>query len=215
MMRAYDEIYLERARNVMANMFDYAVCHKGYELTSFFERFLNSDICGRFENGEAAIVAGKSGIEITYEIMGLNPESDLQMNIHVSISRSPEYWLGWALAYYQWYRDIGFAEIVQSVSIDEIREMYYPYHEMDVQQFADKMDELCHLSRMETRLKTYRKLVGLSQAELAEKTGIPVRTIQQYEQRQKNINKASAEYIIRLSKVLFCTPEKLLEKYDE
>lgn len=90
--------------------------------------------------------------------------------------------------------------------------MYYPYHEMDIQHFVDKMDELCHLHRLETRLKKYRTLVGLSQRELAEKTNIPVRTIQQYEQRQKNINKAQVEYLVRSSKALYCGIEDLLEE---
>lgn len=60
-----------------------------------------------------------------------------------------------------------------------------------------------------------RTRVGLSQRELAEQSGVPIRTIQQYEQRQKNINKASAEYIVSLSKVLFCNPDELLEVTDE
>ena len=51
----------------------------------------------------------------------------------------------------------------------------------------------------------------MSQKELANKTEIPLRTIQQYEQKQKNINKAQAEYLIRLSKALYCEPEDLLE----
>ena len=42
-------------------------------------------------------------------------------------------------------------------------------------------------------------------------TDIPIKTIQQYEQRQKNINKAQAEYVIRLSNVLNCKPQDLLE----
>jgi transcriptional regulator with XRE-family HTH domain len=53
--------------------------------------------------------------------------------------------------------------------------------------------------------------LGYSQAELAKETGIPLRTIQQYEQGQKNINKAQAEYIIKLSKALYCEPAALLE----
>ena len=47
----------------------------------------------------------------------------------------------------------------------------------------------------------------MSQRELTDKTEIPVRTIQQYEQKQKNINKAQVDYLIRLSKVLYCEPE--------
>ena len=89
--------------------------------------------------------------------------------------------------------------------------MYDKYHEMDIRHFAERMDELCHEIRRESRLKAYRNRIGLSQSELAKKTDIPVRTIQQYEQRQKNINKAQAEYLVRLSKTLYCEPEDLLE----
>jgi transcriptional regulator with XRE-family HTH domain len=52
----------------------------------------------------------------------------------------------------------------------------------------------------------------MSQSELAEQSGVPLRTIQQYEQGQKNINRARAEYVIALSKVLYCRPEDLLEE---
>ena len=56
--------------------------------------------------------------------------------------------------------------------------------------------------------------MGYTQAELAGRCDIPLKTIQQYEQRQKNINKAQAEYIIRLSKALCCEPADLLEMSD-
>ena len=43
---------------------------------------------------------------------------------------------------------------------------------------------------------------------------VPVRTIQQYEQRQKNINKAQAEYLVVLAKVLCCEAGDLMEKIE-
>jgi hypothetical protein len=43
---------------------------------------------------------------------------------------------------------------------------------------------------------------------------VPVRTIQQYEQRQKNINKAKAEYLVMLARVLNCPAEELIEPID-
>ena len=82
---------------------------------------------------------------------------------------------------------------------------------MDIMQFVERMDEICHDMRRQSRLKAYRTLLGMSQKELADKTEIPVRTIQQYEQKQKNINRAQVDYLIRLSKVLYCEPEDLLE----
>ena len=51
---------------------------------------------------------------------------------------------------------------------------------------------------------------GLSQKELAEKTGIPLRTIQQYEQGQKDLTHASAESVVRLAKALYCGVEDII-----
>lgn len=212
MIHAYDEIYLERARSVMAHMLDCAVYNLEYSLEDFFAHFLVSDLCAKFERGDASVIAGKSGVEIAYEVLNIDLSGDGTKEEYVIMHRSPEYWLGWALAYYQWYSGMRFSDIVEKISINDICSLYNPYHEMDIRQFADKMDEICHMRSMETRLKRYRTLVGISQKELAEKTNIPVRTIQQYEQRQKNINKAQVEYLMRLSKVLYCRPENLLEE---
>ena len=74
-----------------------------------------------------------------------------------------------------------------------------------------KSREMRQESRAETYLKKLRQRAGLSQSVLAEETGIPVKTIQQYEQRRKDINKAQVEYVIRLSKALCCEPQDILE----
>ena len=98
------------------------------------------------------------------------------------------------------------------MSITEVRLLYTPYHEMDVRQFADKMNELYRAAKPETNLKAMRTLAGLSQSELAGQADVPVRTIQQYEQRQKDINKAQAETLLRLARALNCNVEDLMEK---
>ena len=90
--------------------------------------------------------------------------------------------------------------------------MYDPYHEMDIRQFVDHMNELMRLRTNISNLKRIRMDAGLSQSQLARESGVPLRTIQQYEQRQKNINKAQAEYLLMLASSLSCNPEDLLEK---
>ena len=49
---------------------------------------------------------------------------------------------GVALAYYQWESGLRFAEIEAAVSITEVCHLYTPYHEMDIRQFVDRMNEL-------------------------------------------------------------------------
>ncbi len=64
----------------------------------------------------------------------------------------------------------------------------------------------------ETNLKRIRTGCGYTQSELAKQAGVSLRSVQMYEQRRKNINKASAETLYRLSRVLGCSMEVLLEK---
>ena len=94
----------------------------------------------------------------------------------------------------------------------ELEKMYYTLHEADVRKFADIADARIREHFAETNLKRIRTAYDCSQAELAKKSGVGLRSIQLYEQRQKDINKASAESLYKISKVLGCAMEDLLEK---
>ena len=107
-----------------------------------------------------------------------------------------------------------FADIIKAVPLEEISALYAPYYEMDIRHFVDKMNELCLSQRGEMNLKRLRRQAGLSQRELAEKSGVSLRTIQQYEQRKKNINKAQIDTLIPLSKALYCEVRDLLEPLE-
>lgn len=214
MIHAYDKVYLDKARTALGRMLDFAVYDLKYDIGEFFELFINSGIAARFETGDFTIIAGMSGVELAYRVLehsGIIPQ---RVRPNYTANRSEEFWTGWALAYYQWETSISFAEIVQYVPIQDIMALYSPYHEMDIRQFVDKMNTLYKAAKPETNLKLMRQNAGLSQRRLAELSGVPIRTIQQYEQRQKNINKAQAEYLVLLSKVLCCDVEDLLEKTE-
>ena len=51
-----------------------------------------------------------------------------------------------------------------------------------------------------------------SQAELAKASGVSLRSIQMYEQRVNDIDKAQAQTVYKLSRVIGCEMEDLLEK---
>ena len=211
MIYAYDKLYLEKARVALGRMLDFAVYELKYDVTVFFDTFIASGVAREFENGDAGVVVGKSGVELTYEVLERNGSMERRMRAYYSAWKSPEYWAGWALAYYQWETALSFAEIVRYVPIIRVIALYEPYHEMDIRQFVDKMNELYHEAKADTNLKILRKRAGYTQKELAFLTDIPIRTLQQYEQRQKNINKASVEYLYAISKVLGCEIRELME----
>ena len=212
---AYDKNYLEKARTTLGRMLDFAVYDLKLDIKEFFDRFIISGVANDFENGDSKTIAGKSGVELAYEVMEKTGENVRNIKPRYTANRSEEYWTGWALAYYQWKTSIPFAEIVKYIPIFQIKALYSPYHEMDIRHFTDKMNEMYNKAKPETNLKIYRKRAELSQKQLAELADIPVRMIQHYEQRQKNINKAQTEYLVSLSKVLNCDIEDLLELVEK
>lgn len=208
MIHAYDKNYLSKAQSTLASMIDFAVYDLNIPIEKFYQNFLVSPISEQFESGEASIITGKSGVELALEVL---EDEKLAKEYRPAANRSPEYWTGWALAYFQWQTNLTFKQINSLIPITEILSMYNPYHEMDISQFCDKMTEIYNSRKSETNLKKYRLAAGLSQSELAKVSGVQVRTIQQYEQRVKNINAAKAESVIALSKALECPVEMLLE----
>ena len=192
-------------------MFDFAVNDLLLEPGECYDMFLRSGVACAFGRGDFSVIAGRSGHELVYEILDICGIPMPQIDMDYSIPRSPEYWFGWALAYYQWQSGLSFSEIAGFAPPEKVIAMYDPYHEMDIQQFCDAMDEMYAEVHLNSRLKTLRLEAGLSQSELAKLSGIPVRTIQQYEQRQKNINKAQAEYLVALAQVLCCAVTDLME----
>lgn len=212
MTRAYQEIYLSKAQSVIGDAFDYAVNACGIVGTDFVKLFIASSVSKRIENGEPAYLAGKSGIEIVREIVAETKGKELQIEPQEHFGRSKEYWIGWAIAYYQWYSGRKYSDIFKVLSFEDLQKMYYTLHEADITKFVDIVDSKIKEYFSETNLKRIRTAYGFTQAELAERSGVSLRSIQMYEQRNKNINKASADTMYRFAKALGCTMEDLIER---
>ena len=213
MIHAYSENYLDDAMRNLGEAFDFAhtVCY--LELDSFFAMFINSGIADLFGNGHPKYVAGLSGTELAMEVMrksGLNPDG---LQAQIEYDYSPEYWVGWALAYFQWFTKRPFKNIAECVTLTEILQLYSTLHEASEEKFVETLNRIICNKNLPTRLQKRRKDAGLTQKELAERSGVKLRTIQQYEMRAKNINKAAAETLLQLAHVLYCNIEDLLE-YD-
>lgn len=212
MIHAYQDIYLSKAQAVLGDAFDYAINVCGISGADFVRLFTASQVSKRMENGEPAYLMGKSGIETARDIVVETKGMELRIELHEHFERSPEYWIGWAVAYYQWFSGRKYSEIFEAVSFEELQRMYYPLHEADITKFVDIVDARVKERFPETNLKRIRSIYGCTQAELAEMSGVSLRSIQMYEQRNKNINKASVDTIYCLAKALGCTVEDLIER---
>lgn len=60
-------------------------------------------------------------------------------------------------------------------------------------------------------LKEHRKRTGMTQPELAEKVGISHRTLQDYEQGRKPLEKAAAITVLAMARTLGCSVADLID----
>ncbi len=210
--KPYSETQLNRFMDKMGDAFDYAINDCKIDGTEFVKMFVASTACKKIENGEASYISGKSGIEIAigcvYEITG----KELSVEPSEKSSRSVQYWCGWAVCYYQWWSSRRYADIFKAVSYKNMLEFYPTLHEASVEKFASVLDEKVRAFYPETNLKRIRTAYGCSQRELAEMSGVSLRCIQMYEQRNKDINKAQSDSLYRLAKSLGCSMEDLIEE---
>ena len=219
-MHAYNELYLNDAKLNLGQYFSYLVDDCGYSVSNAWEFFLTSGTGELFDKGNPAVLSGMSGIELarkaidkSYGDMFSAGAKLKEPSSSYNMERSPSYWVGWALAEYQWFTGRRFRDIARAIPIKDISSMFKAYHEMDISQFIDELEKrICSFSdSQETRLRHYREKRGLSQSKLAELSGVHLRSIQMYEQKQNEINKAQGITLYRLSRVLGCNIEDLLE----
>ena len=212
MIHAYREYYLEDAMESLGAMLEDAVKLFKVPLERFWPLFLASPLSKRFAAGDPLVLAGKSGWEIAVQVLEEAGVSFPHERPDVLRARTPEYWAGWALAQYQWYRGFSFAEIEAFAPLKSIVGLYAPFHETDISRFYDELDARYRAAHPTTRLREFRKAAGLTRDQLGALAQVSSRLIEQYEQRRRDINAARADAFLSLARALHCPPEALLER---
>lgn len=210
-MPAYPETYLYHAMKNLGEVMQTAQEELSLPVDEFCFMFISSGIASQFEKGNPKYVAGKTGREIAFEVYEKTfGEVPVYKSYIICEALSPEYWVGWILAYYQWYTGHSFRSIQKVFPASELLKRYHPLHEADEMKTVDIIDSRFQKQASVNRLQEYRRLLGLSQSELAKRSGVNIRSIQQYEIGAKDIKKASVTTVIALSKALNCNTEALL-----
>lgn len=215
MTHVYAEHYLSDAMENLGEAFDYAVNSCNVTLDGFMELFIAGGYADRYGTGNPKVVSGISGTELAIEVITKSGQTMDFPDAKMEYDCSPEYWCGWILAYYQWYTSRSFREIHDNISMQEIFKLYSTHHEASEEKFVDTVNKIIARKHNVTRIQRQRKRCGYSQRELAERAGVNIRTLQQYELGTKSINKASVQTISALANVLGCRVEDLLEQIPE
>lgn len=215
MTRAYDKFFLPGVMKNLGFAVDFAVNGCGLTADTFYDFFIVSKIAKAVEEGSPAFVCGCSGTELALSVfsrVGFDCKSGIDEEF-VRFDRSPEYWAGWILAYYQWETNLSFSKIRNYIPFSQIVNMYNPLHEAPQEKFLEVMNGIIKEKNIKkpTNLHNLRNASGLTQKELAELAGVNLRTLQQYEIGSKDINKASGKTINSLALALHCNFYDVME----
>ncbi len=165
MTHAYPEIYLNKTMKHVGEAFDYAVNICKISGDAFAGMLIVSGFADRIECGEPSVVVGRSGIELARDVI-CDVMGDVNYPIpETSYARSPEYWVGYVLAYYQWYSGRRIEEIVAACSFSELVKMYHPLHEADLQKTVDVLQKRMQEVYAQTRLQHGRVVREIIQRE--------------------------------------------------
>ena len=140
---AYNELLLNSSKNNLAILFDYAVNVKHLSIDEIVDDFISSDISKDIESGTSIYIDGITGIELYFEI-----EDDNLIEEHHCYNRSKEFWLGYYVAYAQWYLNCSFKDIFKVISPNDLLERYSIYHEVSEIKFAEYIKELIKKSNI-------------------------------------------------------------------
>lgn len=210
---AYNELYLDDAMHNLADMVEYAVCDLGFDPDEFFGWFVSSGIASKFEKGNPKYITGMSGFELAEAVLNKTNVAYASKEATHNIDKGKEYWAGWILAYYQWTTGMRFEDMIKNgLSLSTVMSMYI-LHEADESKFVENANEIIarHKENRNTRLQEIRKSRGFTQQQLSDASGVKVRMIQLYEQRQNDISKARFEVVLSLAKALGCEIEDLID----
>ena len=213
MTHAYSELYLDDAMNNLGDMVEFAVCDLGFDPDEFFVWFISSGIASKFEKGNPKYIAGLSGFELAEAVLRETNVSYEKREPSYVEFKGREYWAGWILAYYQWETGKRFEDIVKDgLTLSTVFSMYI-LHEADESKFVDAANELIarNKEKRKSKLSDIRKARGFTQQQLSKASGVTLRMIQLYEQRQNDISKAQVTVVIDLAKALGCEVEDLLD----
>ena len=237
MMRAYDEACLERARDVLGSMLDFAVHSLHIDAVVMLRLFASSESAFLFERGDIRTLYGLSGAELAFRVLDSSRHPFERVSAGRAGSLSAEYWCGSCLAYIQFFTCRSFAEILKDFSVADLASDYSERKSAVLEGLPLTIDQAGreeallefgasyandaarrHIEKDHaegpssgSRLKEERLRNGLSQSMLSRASGVPLRTLQQYEQGQKDIKKARAVYVLSLARVLHCDPSSLLD----
>lgn len=213
MNKANDSAGERSTEQVLAEMFAYVINDCQANGDWFAKLFVRTGTAAKFEKNNHSF--GKSGVEIADDIFKKTNQQKYITKAKHPDESSAAFWCGRVLAYYQKESGRKYKDIFTYILIDDLLECFSSYAQMDDKFLFKALDKMYDEAQNRTKLKILREKKELSRAQLADCSGVNIRSIRLYEQRQVDINKAQAQTLYKLSQALGCRIEDILEKNVE
>lgn len=142
MTRAYHELFLDDAMDTLGSAVEYAVLTCGMDGQEFLNLFVVCGIADAFGMGGVAYISGMSGIELARKTLERTGKGGVPSGGDIVDGYSPEYWVGWILAYYQWYSGKPFRQLFRYLKYQTVRTLYGALHEADPSKAAAVFDQM-------------------------------------------------------------------------
>jgi len=195
---------------LFAEAIDYGVnaCHYNIDMII---RLLCSQYGSKFDDRDEEFVNNYDGEKLIKEIVDTffwkYPYPDYKIN-----PKSKEYILGEYLGELAAFSKIPFRDLLLRIrptdTLTFLKEHNYEINHDEFEKWATKIYKK---DDYVTRLRLIRDHNHLSQAQLAKKSGVNIRNIQMYEQRNNDINAASGIILQKLAHALKVRVDDLLE----
>ena len=205
-----DGIYSEELREKLGTFFDIGVNCCGMRGQEVADILIASGLDEQLERQNPRFAAGMSGTEMLLWALGeCGYTKPLEIGSRWPVSA--DYWVGYMLALFQIETGWRYRQVFARMSYADLHEMHSWCEHLSEREYVSELLSQLQKREQPKMLRRLRKAAGLTQAELAIRAGISTRTVQQYEDGSKDINKAAAITVQRLSLILGCRMGDLLE----
>ena len=182
----------------------------------FYRRFVDSAAAASCSGPDAHPALGAAAIVLVLDVNEGASIDTLLMN-EKRLSKQDVGRLRWEAELacrYQWETGLPFPAVYRTLTEERLRALHADHAELPPAEVVQKISVLETHESTATNLARIRRERGLSQAGLAKASGVTLRSIQQYEQRKKDICHAQARSVSALAQALSCTMEELLENEE-
>ena len=209
-MIRFDERVLPNAKDIFGTMMAYIICDCKFNPSHFMNHFVKSKYARDFTIGNESVLQ-YTGVEIAQDIL-LPIKPDIIKIPYGDHKDSEEYKVGELVCEYQWESGYRFSDIMERIGIHGFQNLKLNNNYFDRGTIMHILNDAMLQPRFEqTKLEKLRKAKNLTVLELSKQADLCPSSIGNIENHRATIDRMRVGSVYRMSLILECDIEDLLE----